>query len=66
MLFRSVPSLVSPPAGCVFHPRCKFAFERCLQAEPALSEIAPGRRAACFLYPEVTEVSARPTPIAEA
>jgi len=60
-----VPSLVSPPSGCVFHPRCKFAFERCQRAEPALSELTPGRRAACFLYPEVTEVSPRPTPIPE-
>jgi len=52
-----VPSLISPPAGCVFHPRCKFAFERCTKAEPALAEIGPGRRAACFLFPEVPEVS---------
>src|SRR5467141_4372294 len=55
-----VPSLISPPAGCVFHPRCKFAFDRCSNAEPALSEIAPGRRVACFLYPEVGEVSESP------
>ncbi len=55
-----VPSLIDPPAGCVFHPRCKFAFDRCAKAEPRLSAIAPGRRAACFLYPEVTEVTGRP------
>jgi len=61
-----VPSLISPPSGCVFHPRCKFAFERCTKAEPALSELPAGRRAACFLHPEVTEVGPRPTPIAEA
>jgi peptide/nickel transport system ATP-binding protein len=61
-----VPSLISPPSGCVFHPRCKFAFERCTNAEPALSELSAGRRAACFLYPEVTEVRGRPTPTAEA
>ena len=59
-----VPSLISPPRGCVFHPRCKFAFDRCSKAEPALSELAPGRRAACFLYPEVTEVPGRSIPIA--
>ena len=59
-----VPSLISPPGGCVFHPRCKFAFERCTKAEPSLSYLAPGRQAACFLYPEVTEVPVRPTPIA--
>ncbi len=55
-----VPSLISPPSGCVFHPRCKFAFDRCARAEPALSEISGDRRTACFLYPEVTEVPQRP------
>ncbi len=55
-----VPSLIKPPAGCVFHPRCKSAFDRCSVAEPALTELTPGRRAACFLYPEVGEVSPSP------
>ncbi len=54
-----VPSLINPPTGCVFHPRCKFAFDRCIAAEPALAEVTPGRRAACFLYPEVSEVPPR-------
>ena len=54
-----VPSLINPPTGCVFHPRCKFAFDRCVAAEPALAEVTPGRRAACFLYPEVSEVPPR-------
>ena len=55
-----VPSLINPPSGCVFHPRCKFAFDRCTAAEPALAEVTPGRRAACFLYPGVPEVTPRP------
>ena len=55
----AVPSLIEPPSGCVFHPRCKFAFDRCERQEPALDEVAPGRRAACFLYPTVTEVPPR-------
>ncbi len=54
-----VPSLINLPTGCVFHPRCKFAFDRCIAAEPALAEVTPGRRAACFLYPEVSEVPPR-------
>src|SRR6059036_1436091 len=54
-----VPSLINPPTGCVFHPRCKFAFDRCISAEPALADVTPGRRAACFLYPEVSEVPPR-------
>jgi oligopeptide/dipeptide ABC transporter ATP-binding protein len=59
-----VPSLIAPPAGCVFHPRCKFAFERCAKAEPALAEIALERRVACFLYPQVPEVLERRSPLA--
>ena len=54
-----VPSLINPPTGCVFHPRCKFAFDQCIAAEPALADVTPGRRAACFLYPEVSEVPPR-------
>ncbi len=57
-----VPSLIAPPSGCVFHPRCKFAFDRCTAAIPALTELGPGHRAACFLYPEVHEVIPRPAP----
>jgi oligopeptide/dipeptide ABC transporter ATP-binding protein len=59
-----VPSLINPPSGCVFHPRCKFAFDRCSTAEPALAEVTPGRRAACFLYPEVPEVTPRTVAVA--
>lgn len=60
-----VPSLISPPTGCVFHPRCRFAFDRCAIAEPALSEIGPGRQGSCFLYPTVTEVPQRPLAMAK-
>ena len=59
-----VPSLINPPTGCVFHPRCKFAFDRCTTAEPALAEVTPGRQAACFLYPEVPEVVLRTETVA--
>ena len=54
-----VPSLITPPSGCVFHPRCKLSFERCASAEPMLTPLSPSRQVACFLYPEVQEVTAR-------
>ncbi len=57
-----VPSLISPPSGCVFHPRCKFVMDRCKTSVPALSSLSPTHRTACFLYPEVTEVSPGSTP----
>jgi len=44
------PSPTSPPAGCRFHPRCPFVFERCRQEEPKLRDLAPGHEAACHLY----------------
>ena len=44
------PSALDPPPGCAFHPRCPIARPRCSQEAPALEEVEPGRRAACF-YP---------------
>jgi oligopeptide/dipeptide ABC transporter ATP-binding protein len=32
-----VPSALSAPAGCPFHPRCRYASERCRAQEPALA-----------------------------
>jgi peptide/nickel transport system ATP-binding protein len=42
-----VPSPLSPPSGCYFHPRCVFAQPRCRHEAPALREVAPGRLARC-------------------
>ncbi|MBI9046556.1 MAG: dipeptide ABC transporter ATP-binding protein [Anaerolineaceae bacterium] len=44
-----VPSPLNPPAGCRFHPRCRFAVEQCSQEEPELREIQPGHKVACHL-----------------
>src|SRR5437879_3137406 len=44
-----VPSPLNPPAGCVFHPRCPIAVDRCRAAVPELREIRPGHWAACIL-----------------
>jgi peptide/nickel transport system ATP-binding protein len=46
-----VPDPGRPPAGCRFHPRCPYAFDRCAQEEPPLVALAGGRRAACWLQP---------------
>jgi len=42
------PSLADPPSGCRFHPRCPLAMDICREAHPALTELAPGRRVACY------------------
>jgi oligopeptide/dipeptide ABC transporter ATP-binding protein len=47
VLTGDVPSPVSPPSGCRFHPRCRYATEICSREEPPLIEHADGRVAAC-------------------
>jgi oligopeptide/dipeptide ABC transporter ATP-binding protein len=42
-----VPSPINPPSGCVFHPRCPIAVERCKRARPDMREVRPGHFAAC-------------------
>ncbi|AHE54829.1 ABC transporter ATP-binding protein [Sphingomonas sanxanigenens] len=44
-----VPSPIDPPAGCHFHTRCPYAFERCRSEPPVLAQRAPGQVAACHL-----------------
>ncbi|TMQ15418.1 MAG: ABC transporter ATP-binding protein [Candidatus Rokuibacteriota bacterium] len=44
-----VPSPLNPPSGCVFHPRCPIAVDRCRGEIPPLREITPGHWAACLL-----------------
>lgn len=44
-----LPSPVSPPAGCPFHPRCVYAEEICTRTAPPLTELEPEHWAACHL-----------------
>jgi len=45
----TVPKLLSPPEGCRFAPRCKYAMPECTAATPPLREVAPGHKVACIL-----------------
>jgi peptide/nickel transport system ATP-binding protein len=51
------PSLLSPPPGCVFHPRCPYAFGRCPEEVPSLQMAGPQHRAACHLLDEKEKVT---------
>ncbi len=44
------PSLIAPPSGCRFHPRCPQAFARCGQEEPGPFRLGDGRMARCWLH----------------
>ena len=47
------PALVNPPPGCLFHPRCTFARDRCTVEAPPLYAVAGGRASACHYWEEV-------------
>jgi peptide/nickel transport system ATP-binding protein len=46
------PSLIAPPAGCRFHPRCPHVMDRCRTELPPRFEVgdAPSHWAACWLF----------------
>jgi oligopeptide/dipeptide ABC transporter ATP-binding protein len=43
-----IPSPISPPSGCVFRTRCRYALPACAATVPPLQEIAPGHFKACL------------------
>ena len=52
--FKGIPgvglSLLDPPSGCLFHPRCPQAMERCARDEPRSTHLGPGQHVSCLLY----------------
>jgi peptide/nickel transport system ATP-binding protein len=48
-----LPSPLSPPGGCPFHPRCPYAQEICARERPLLLEKEPGHLAACHFSEKV-------------
>jgi oligopeptide/dipeptide ABC transporter ATP-binding protein len=49
VLAGEVPSPLSPPPGCHFHPRCQQAMPHCAEQDPALIA-REDRHVACHLY----------------
>jgi len=45
-----VPSLLNPPAGCRFAPRCAYRMDQCTQEEPPLIKLEGDRLVRCWLY----------------
>ena len=44
------PSLVDPPSGCRFHPRCPFAMRICTTQRPPAFDLAGDHQTACWLH----------------
>jgi peptide/nickel transport system ATP-binding protein len=51
------PSLITPPSGCRFHPRCPFAMPVCRQAFPPRTDLGEGHWTHCYLYVEHASVT---------
>jgi len=45
-----VPSLINPPSGCRFHPRCPYVMDICRREDPPMINLKDGRKVACWLY----------------
>lgn len=57
------PSLIDPPSGCRFHPRCPFSEMRCCEEEPTLEEVSSDHLVACHFYrrsPEMRIAAQKP------
>ena len=44
----------NPPSGCYFHPRCRYAKDRCTTEQPELREVEPDRFVACHFAEELS------------
>jgi len=51
----SPPSLIDPPSGCHFHPRCRYAQPEHARIDPELRPLPtdPAHKVACLLEPKV-------------
>ena len=53
ILSGEVANPANPPSGCYFHPRCKYAQNRCRQETPVLRELTPGHQVSCHFAEEL-------------
>src|SRR4051812_43452622 len=51
------PSLLRPPSGCRFHPRCPYVMPICKEVDPALAPVSddPGHLQSCHLDEETKD-----------
>jgi peptide/nickel transport system ATP-binding protein len=59
----SAPSLIAPPSGCRFHPRCPHAMPVCSEQQPPKVPVGEGHVAACWLrHADYNPAIGSPTP----
>ena len=49
----NVPNPLYLPAGCAFHPRCRFAVDECKQAIPPLEDVGEGHMVRCIRWKDL-------------
>ncbi|MCK5038743.1 MAG: ABC transporter ATP-binding protein [Thermoplasmata archaeon] len=47
------PSLVNPPSGCHFHPRCRYAKSICQEQDPPIQQMETGQLSQCHFAKEL-------------
>ncbi|MDD2853357.1 MAG: ABC transporter ATP-binding protein [Desulfuromonadaceae bacterium] len=57
LLRDDVPSALSIPSGCRFHPRCRYSKELCRRETPTMMEHDNGLQSACHLSSKMYELS---------
>ncbi|MBI3840581.1 MAG: ABC transporter ATP-binding protein [Thaumarchaeota archaeon] len=50
----NIPNLIEPPAGCRFHPRCKYMTQLCVDQIPPLEDILEHRKVSCHHWKELS------------
>ena len=58
-----LPSPIRPPAGCAFHPRCRYAFEPCVNERPEL-ETKGNAAVACWAVDGAGQLAREPAVVA--
>ncbi|MBM5804621.1 MAG: ABC transporter ATP-binding protein [Candidatus Verstraetearchaeota archaeon] len=49
----NIPNLIDPPSGCVFHPRCQYAINICMEKVPPLEDVGGSHFITCHRWREL-------------